>query len=929
MPVSSLQVLADNRNALLLAEVAALLHDVGKFCNLHIEAHSQGGTRRWSNDHAYKAVVDNPSSQIQLSPQAASIRKPAALNNVLNAQSPKAADFLGQYLKDFLCNNSVSLFGETYTLAELIVLGTPGFATDGNCSILLSGKTGWLPAALGVCHNEAHVDKQEPSRNEGQQSWPKVYISTAFGFEGNRVVVDNSSESLDNRLKNLQPDRKVILENFVYGLGDTRRPINEVLLSDWAWVVSSLFKSTLAGALLKGQHFGIRQWKSWPDKIIDHDLRWRILRVNFDVLGLYAKAVKIADLVAYQRAVRVACNVVKHLVEWRYPLGNEIYRDTTGIYFTFPDLDLPADLAQEIRRRVEMVDLELAPRIAVERPQGNTATEQLKRMLADARTTAHRALAQPFAPENLSPCWQQQWDNLPPGKWEVCPVCRLRPMEEGREACETCLGRRASRITAWLQNPAQTIWVDELADHNDRVALLVGRFGLDDWLSGDLVQTMLVRCDQANNTFTPKNPSPARLRRVWETCQRFWTETAQKILADHQYAKGTASAALRRARVALVPDSPTGWREGIPYDGTINGQTISLFWMASQSRFLTVFNLQLGAGKAQDLIGLVAEWHGKTVQVVASDRPDERRQFTVARVDVLTDKKREYTPCLSLLASPDQFLALVPACDALEIAKEIHQKYQDQFGKVQNRLPLFLGLVFFPRKMPLAAVMDAGRRMLEQTKLDDEKWRVECNCPDSSGAMRSLSLSLGDQRIDWTVPTKMGDRTTDDNWYPYFALDGNPAAHHSRRFKHKGGWWVHVGDVQPGDGVSVTPSRFAYLWLENTAQRFRFDPQKDVLLLDELQRLMEMWENLKGSGITNTALHGVWALLEAKGRAWGLQSPEFKRLAETTLVEAHLFRRRDKSGSPLPDVVTSEDVTDGRLFRCLHLYLTVVKQRIA
>jgi hypothetical protein len=83
------------------------------------------------------------------------------------------------------------------------------------------------------------------------------------------------------------------------------------------------------------------------------------------VLGLYAKAIKIGDLLGYKRAVERACEAVKKLIEEEYPFGNEIYRDSTGIYFTFPDLDLPADLAQEIRRRVEAVEMELAPRIAV------------------------------------------------------------------------------------------------------------------------------------------------------------------------------------------------------------------------------------------------------------------------------------------------------------------------------------------------------------------------------------------------------------------------------------------------------------------------------------------------------------------------------------------------------------------------------------
>lgn len=126
------------------------------------------------------------------------------------------------------------------------------------------------------------------------------------------------------------------MRELAHGLGDTRRPINEVLLSDWVWIVAALFKSALAGALVTNKQFSIRTWRSWRDKIIDHDIRWRILRINFDVLGLYTKAVKITDLLGYQRVIDEACERIKKLIEEDYPLGNEVYRDTTGIYFTFP-----------------------------------------------------------------------------------------------------------------------------------------------------------------------------------------------------------------------------------------------------------------------------------------------------------------------------------------------------------------------------------------------------------------------------------------------------------------------------------------------------------------------------------------------------------------------------------------------------------------
>jgi hypothetical protein len=410
-----LNVLAKNRDALLLAEVAAWLHDVGKFCNLHIEAHTQGGQRKWSNDHAYKVVLDNPGSVIHLSKAASSLKKPNALNNVLNAQSPKAADFISDALKDFLRSKTISLFSESYSLGELIMLGTPGFATDKNRSQLLDGKSGWLAAVLGVCHNEAHVDKEEPPAGQGDQKWPEVFISTAFGYEEQKVVVDTSPESLDNRLRRLPVPvtRDKVLEEFSYGLGDTRRPVNEVVLSDWGWIVSALFKPAMARALLTNQQPNIRQWKSWKDKIIDHDLHWRLLRVNFDVPGLYAKAIKIGDLLGYKRAVERACEAVKKLIEEEYPLGNEIYRDSTGIYFTFPDLDLPADLAQEIRRRVEEVEMELAPRIAVtsgDEKTAQTAAEQLKSILGKARREAQQELKQPFDAKNLNRYWQDKWE---------------------------------------------------------------------------------------------------------------------------------------------------------------------------------------------------------------------------------------------------------------------------------------------------------------------------------------------------------------------------------------------------------------------------------------------------------------------------------------------------------------------------------------
>ncbi len=880
-----LQLLANNRDALLLAEVAALLHDVGKLSSLFIDQQSNQPSKNSQGFEHERAVQKNGFVDNQFLQNLRS----GELRNILNFTLIPNNKRIGRVLDLILYHDKLK------HSAFLVQLLNRCDGVDSGADKGTTRSQGLPPAA------------KQPSND--------TFIATAFGKEDSKLRVDtanidNVRQKLSKKVgKRLDPKvflgkarqkRLEILRMVRYAyqraLGETRRSANDVTLWDHSFSVATLYKTSLATLLL---------YKSLYNRLLDiNHLRWRLLRVNFDVLALYAKAVKIADLLGYQRAVDEACAAVKKLIEEEYPLGNEIYRDSTGIYFTFPDLDLPADLAQEIRHRVETVEMELAPRIAVTVGDGATAAEQLKGILGKARKEALDVLAQPFDSQNLSACWQQLWTTVGAGNWELCPVCRLRPMKEGEEACQTCLKRRVSRIKTWESDPAQTIWIDEIADHNDRVALIVGRFGLDDWLSGDLVQTMLVKAVQNNpNDCVPKNPSPARLRRVWETCQRFWTETVeQEILVRHAYSQGDA---LRCVRYLIIPDQKSGWKENVPYDGTVDGKAISLLWCAKDQHFVTISNLQL-SGEI------------KLGQVIRLDDPDKPgRQFTIT-VQGTTPIPDAYAPYLPLLASPDQFLALVPAAAALEIARNIHQEYQKQFGKVQNRLPLFLGLVFFQRKISLTAVMDTARRMLA-APLKDERWKVGQDV--TSGQVKFTN------DVEWNVPTVMGDGTTPDNWYPYFFFSGAPS-HAQHYFQHNGNWLVHVNDLKQGDEVEITPSRFTYLFLENTARRFRFDPERDVMLLDELPRLMKMWDDLKSSGITDTGLRNVQALLERKGETWGRNSEALKHLARTTLKEAGLFERKDQNGNPLPDVVTPQDVVSGRFDRCLKLHLYILKLKL-
>jgi len=801
---------------------------------------------------------------------------------------------------------------------------------------LLDDKT-WSKDTLGKFlsrgHNTAHFDKQEPVG--GEQNYPGTQISSAFGFEesvGTTLTVRLRGLPW-GELNTLASDRQYLREQvstlFAQTVADSRRPINEVGLWSWGSFVGALYKSALSGCLLTGIV------PSAPD------LQWRLLGIRVDGLGYISNVARVPDLLVRQKLLSDGLDQVRKLLEVEYPLGSEVYRDQHGSIFIMPDvpdlLRTPDDRGTTLEARIVQtftgkVEGDLLPLVTLEQDswwgqdptwskRAPTATNDklpdIKGMLVKPVTTQADARV-------IEALWQVKKGNL-----ELCPVCRLRPMKEGQEACETCMNRRGSRVQGWLKTPFNTIWIDEIADHNDRVALVVGKFGLDDWLSGDLVQTMLVKAIENNpGACVPKNPSPARLRRVWETCQRFWSETVMgTILAGQPFGGGDA---LRCRRVAVVPDDCKGWQENVPYDGTINGRAVSLFWRESEKRFITISNLQLGVSQARDEIGLIGEWHGRICTVSPPSKPGQTRTFTVQQVQSLNGEPIQiYAPYLSLLESPDRFLALVPAAEALEIVGKIRDEYHEQMGKVQNRLPLFLGIVFFPRKLPLMAVMDAARRMLAMD-LPEETWQVECVTPQNTGSNIEIRLSLQLKRIDVTIPVKMRGNSTDDLWYPYFFVqhfaDGTPD-NRALRFQHDGRWLVHAKELKKDDQVAMTPSRFAYLFLESTARRFRFDPQQDVLLLDELPWLTKMWTALKESGITMTGLRNVLALLESKGAAWGRDSEEFERLACTTLQEAGLFERKDKDGNPLPDVITPQDVTSERFAHCLELYLHILKPK--
>jgi hypothetical protein len=148
--VSGLALLAQEHNHILLAQVSALLHDVGKFCNRHYEVHSlESQTLSPKPKYAYKVVMDNPGVIFSL--PAIQQKNDGGifdeLKNLLNIIGDKAADYLEPQQKKALLDTQFTLHGTSYSVAEIIILARPGFARTSSLSTYL-GKNAWIITVL-------------------------------------------------------------------------------------------------------------------------------------------------------------------------------------------------------------------------------------------------------------------------------------------------------------------------------------------------------------------------------------------------------------------------------------------------------------------------------------------------------------------------------------------------------------------------------------------------------------------------------------------------------------------------------------------------------------------------------------------------------------------------------------------------------------
>lgn len=501
------QALRDAREFILWAELAGILHDIGKLSNAFYEYRRTWRTKDngWDidpHDHQFLENYDSAITEPEFGELKVCLEKP------LSALHPAVVRSL--------------------------------FPDSGSCSIAslvnnhihpLDSMGRLLSAADG---KDAALDRNNPLFT-ADQTGGTVFDTDVFGSEYGRpfdaTKADGRREELYEELVSLLPEylrsyqlatRQQILDAimgpFDKAFSDTTRPDNDTSLWEHCYAVGTLFKALVAHKVIYGKALDVFQ-----------EVRFAILGVGWDGLAFLSQGEKIGDIAGRQPILAEVKAYARHLMEFEYALGNSIYDDDDGIYFLVPSISGEAEDARRSDKKAAYVELlrdteSLIESFAIRTTQGDLQPRfykventkfvtQITRCIEELK--GRTALPLWGMPESTIETLKQAWAGQS-GR-EVCPICLRRPVGDEkagqRKICRTCYYRRAgfyrrdarkgdteeNRIADFEKKELTegTPFIQEIVRANKagrarRAALIVAKFDLSQWLNGRMVRSLFI-----------------------------------------------------------------------------------------------------------------------------------------------------------------------------------------------------------------------------------------------------------------------------------------------------------------------------------------------------------------------------------------------------------------------------------------------------
>lgn len=455
-----------------------------------------------------------------------------------------------------------------------------------------------------------------------------------------------------------------------------------------------------------------------------------------------------------------------------------------------------------------------------------------------------------------------------------------------------------------------------------------------------------------------KAQAPIRLLRVLEVCRSFWEEVVSDFKKPDPIGKVTCRLKIEATFYPKTANQTLGISH--TYELKLGESNLSIACTNRDTdTYLTVDNLRrtaslLKASKAEYADDSQAAecvkgyLDGKTFDIEEpTGYGSSNKALGKLKVTAVKLENTAHVPAVSILKEPRTFMALVPADKALQVATAIKKKYEEEMGKVQNRLPLTLGIVFAGARTPLPAILDAGRRMLKQPT-ETTHWQVKG--VDLRLYPEKVLLTLeprqgGEPSLTLDIPTIMGDKETEDVWYPYWCLEDEVANASERKRKFKGiddKYWTYVSDLQVGDVVSFMPSRLDFEYLDTAARRFEVSYENGKrrgsqrpsrpYYLEQLESFKQLWNRLsdKTRGLTTSQIHNLIGVIETKRIEWAVDQKDAS--VQETFVHFVAEVLNDAEWKQCPNKDDMEQLhqaaVNGQLADIVELYIRILKKDV-
>jgi len=951
-----IQTIIANRDQILIAEIGALLHDIGK-CHPDF------------------------------------VRK--------QSKEKESRKFKHWEIDNFLAHNLITL------------------TKDKKCEISINNKESNVYSIIKEHHNRnakkklikliKFCDRMNSAEDKGivrkKQPMNNTVINSPFGYPKEKIdleclenaLCDLSDQLFDSFHKYISNsiDLTTFRHNvicsvktaFAHALGETRIPSNDVTLWDHSHSTASLFKSAICKIALK-------------EAFNEQELQWRILGFCWDGIGFINKGRKIADILERDRIIENIKKKLKKKFEDEIPIGNAIYEDSNGIYFTFPDLK--DDFLKKVASKCAQKGLriirdnsndEIFPFFILSEPSRALTILSDVLRLTSAKRNIPKMSPVLFFGCNLEGEMIESNPEVASAdeKQDICPICQFRPKSVEFEICDTCKKRRKGRRDTWFSKRKHTIWIDEVGDKNNRIALLTLSFDLDRWLDGTMVQTTFSQTfeDWANSAKTEKysqersteitgnrravyqlleeffinqksnkgeasrildtffedlrigektlekhinsirerlrgypfnkeilasylftqNPSPARLYRIWKETEEFFDLILEKIREKIYYYKW------KRIEFGidisqLILKNKASIEEKTSYMIKIRNLDPENFLVfhSSDGKFYTIESL--GKFKFRNINGHNAVESAlrtnSIYHLAEEDNPDENLLEGEQLVNITFSKREEYDPFIVITRSPIFLQVIIPASDSIKVLKSIIGLYNERFANVVGKLSLNMGLLVSKRKFPLYILLDAGERILF-----DKTFREPIT-----------------MNIYWNI-----EKLRINEYYGFYPT--RESANHD---------WYTLEDLHPiskGRAYAFYPGYFDFDFLTGTMCRYRIkyignkradDNYRNLShrphYFYEISRIIDTWEILFNISSSQQSL--LEEALKSKIMEWKTVNDSdkrmiFKAFAETVLKNAFEDKWNNLRKETQDSLINS--ATDGFLLDTIDLFKHTLKAK--